>query len=86
LFQDREFAYVTEDIVRETNTKDVSFFPETSHSKKASKLIVLCLAAAARFSLQSVSTESLIPASCTRSHSVKFKTLNFLSMGPSSGS
>jgi len=36
----REFDYVTENIVRATNTKDIYFFPWFSHSKKISKIII----------------------------------------------
>jgi len=51
--QDKEFACITENFVRGTNTKDVSVFPDLSHSKKASNLIILCPDAVARFSLVS---------------------------------
>jgi hypothetical protein len=37
VFHDREFASVTEDIVNETPTNDVSFLSESSHTKKVNK-------------------------------------------------
>jgi hypothetical protein len=40
LLRDREFAFVIEDIVRETKGKDVSFVLAISHSKKASNLTI----------------------------------------------
>jgi len=55
LLHDREFACVTEDIVKKHSLKMSPFPSEFSHSKKANILITLCRAAAARFSLQSLS-------------------------------
>lgn len=77
LVHDREMSCVTE----ETLTKDVSFIPEICHRKKTSILTILCPAAATRSSLQSVSADSLMPASVTRRPSFKFKTLIVLATG-----
>jgi len=40
LLHDREFDCVTEDIVRETNTKNIYFFHELSHRKKPSNIVI----------------------------------------------
>jgi len=81
LFRDREFACVSEDIVKETLTKDVSFPSKSSHSKKGNNFKILGRGVVTKFSLQSMSADSLILASVTRSHSVKFKIIIFLSTG-----
>jgi hypothetical protein len=57
-----------------------------SHSKKASNLTIIYPDAVARSSLQSMTTESLMPGSVTRGPLVKFKTLMVLSIGSSSHS
>ena len=74
-FHDREFSYVTEDTAEETLTKVVSSRSESSHNKTASILTILCAFAAVRCSLQSLSADSLMPASVNRSPSVNFKNL-----------
>ena len=62
----REMSCVIEDTVKERLTKDVSFIPKISHSKKTSNLTFLCPVATARSSLQLLSADRLMPASVTR--------------------
>lgn len=77
---DREFAYVTEDIVK--HSLNMSQFPlEYSHNKKINTHINRCPAAAVHSSLDLAPAESLMPASVTRRPSVKFKTLIVLTIG-----
>jgi len=59
---------------------------ESSESKKLSNLVIFCPAAAARCSLQSLPTDSLMPYSVTRRPSINFKTLMALFIGSGSGS
>jgi hypothetical protein len=58
LLYDREIACVTEVIVKEINTKYLSFFPEHSQSKNAINLITFG-PATNRFSLRLVSAGNL---------------------------
>jgi len=76
LLPDLKIVCVTEDIVKESLTNVKCFLSECSHSKKANSLLILCPFAAAISSLQSVSADSLTPASVTRSPTIKFKTLS----------
>jgi len=57
LLHDKEFACVTEDIVKETLTQNISFPSESSYSKKARFLKIICPTATARSSLVSVYRE-----------------------------
>jgi hypothetical protein len=83
---DGEFTCVTEDNVKETLTKMTLFPSKYSDSNKANNLTILCPAAPARCSLQSVPADSLMPTSFTRNPSVKFKTIMVLSITSGLGS
>ena len=60
------------------------FLSESSHSKKANFLTILCPTAAARFSLKSVSADRLMPGLVNRIHSVKYKSVIVFSIGSDS--
>jgi hypothetical protein len=83
---DRLLACVTEDIVKDTITKLSHLYSESSRSKKANNLTFLCPGAVACSPLESVSADSLMPASVTPSPAVKFKILMVLSVSSGSGS
>jgi len=83
LLYDREFVCVTDVIVRETNTKNICSFPELSHSKKASNLIIL-LHLLLITSLTSVAAEIPMPALVTQIFSGKLKRFFFSPLGPGS--
>jgi len=72
---------------RERITHLIFLFPfRISSQPNGSILIILCSPTAVRCSLQTLSADSLMPASVNRSPSVKFKTLNVFSvvLGPGS--
>lgn len=89
MLQDREFACVSEDIVKETHTKNVSFpfrifsWQESKHPQNISVQLLLLLVVRYSHWLQ---TESLMPASVIRRSAVKFKTIIVLSIDSGSGS
>jgi hypothetical protein len=62
------------------------FSSEPSRIMKSSNLTILCPVSAPRFSFQPVSADSLMPASVTRSPSVKIRTFILVSIGSVSDS
>jgi hypothetical protein len=58
LLQDRKYACVTDDIVREMNTKHIYFFHEHSHEKKTSNLINISRCVSSHFVTLSVCRET----------------------------
>ena len=66
LLHDKEFASVTENTVKETLTKNVSFPFRNSSQQEANILVNLSQAVAARYSLESASADRLMVASVTR--------------------
>ena len=61
-----------------------NFHSESSHWKKLSNHIIIFIPAAVRCSLQPLSADRLIPASCTGIPSVEIKTIMALSIGSGS--